>query len=223
MGIRLSIVIFSLFVNFMISPAIAAADKEVKYSLILSGGRSIAVNSCESPWVSIMDAGYECSESNKIFRIAINYKFSPTWGMEFSGGDIADSRTVGTYLTRPYSWQMKADGITLAGIAHLHVSKGFSLFGKLGVVRIQISEKIGTISATGTAQYGQSYNGVPTTSVEKYSPTAGIGFQYDFENKIGLRLQYEYFGQYDIYSLYGVSEPERIRLSALTAGLVVSY
>lgn len=71
--------------------------------------------------------------------------------------------------------------------------------------------------------YRVTYLGVPVTNVEKYAPTYGVGFQYDFAKNFGLRFQYENFGQYDIYSAYGVTTPDKISLTAASAGLVISY
>lgn len=219
MKVRFKVLILSLFVLLIASPALAA-EKESSSSLILSGGRSVARNACESPWVAV--GGGECSETNKIFRIAYNYKFSPAWGFEISGGDLGDARSEGTYLGNPYSWQMKADGWTLAGIGYLNMGSNFSLFGKLGIVRTHLIEHIGT-TVGGVAKYGASLNGVPTTLEEKYAPTYGVGFQFNFAKNIGMRFQYESFGQYDIYSAYGVSTPEKISLTAVSAGLMISY
>ena len=131
MGTRFIVYVVTLFALFYNSSTMAA--DETKASLVFSGGRSVAQNACASPIVAVADPGYECSEDHTIYRLAYIYKFTPTWGIELSGGDVANANGVGTYTqggTYPNKWQMKADGWAIAGIANLTIGKSFSLFGK---------------------------------------------------------------------------------------------
>ena len=223
MGNRFTICVVTLFVFFYNSSSLAA--DETKASLVFSGGRSVAQNACASPIVAVADPGYECSEDHAIYRLAYIYKFTPTWGIELSGGDVANANGVGTYTqggTYPNKWQMKADGWAIAGIVNLTIGKSFSLFGKLGVIRTQLHEEDYDLVG-GVWLITSSLNGVPVTGTEVYSPIYGVGFQYDFTKTYGIRVQYENFGQYDIYSYYGASTPEKVRITAASAGLVINF
>jgi len=225
MVIRLRVVALSSVIFLFASPAIAQ-DKEHSSSLILSGGRSVAQNACLSPLVSANNPGFECEESHNIYRIAYIYKFSPTWGKEVSGGDLGDANGIGnfTYMGSPVpaTWQMKANGWAVAGIANIPIGNSFSLFAKLGVVRAQLHEENYLYDGTEWL-YRNSFGGITLENIEVNALTYGIGFQIDFYKNIGLRIQYENFGQYDVYSYYGVSTPEKVSLSAMSAGLVVNF
>lgn len=221
----LRVTVLACFI-IMISSSAIAAEKEHPSSLILSGGRSVAQNACLSPVVAATNPGFECAENHNIYRIAYNYKFSPTWAIEVSGGDLGDANGVGTYSNSgspvPATWQMKANGWTVASIGNLPISNSFSLFAKLGVVRAQLHEE-NYINVGGIWLYRASLGGVPLNNSEANALTYGVGFQFDFYKNFGLRVQYENFGQYDVYSYYGVSTPEKISLTALSAGLMVSF
>jgi opacity protein-like surface antigen len=222
MAIRFNILIVAILVFLGASP-VTAAEKEYSSSLILSGGRSVALNACESPLATLeADSGFECSNQPEFFRIAFNYKFTPSWGVEISGGDLGRAHGIGTSYGDPYAWQMKADGWTVAGVGYLNMGKSFSVFGKLGVVRTLLKEDAHR-NFSGTWMYRVTYLGVPVTNVEKYAPTYGVGFQYNFTESFGLRFQYEDFGQYDIYSAYGASTPEKISLTATSLGLAINF
>lgn len=221
MSAHFKVGILAIVICLLVSPAMAAEIS--KSSLVFSGGRSIAQNSCESPWVALgADPGFACGEDDTIYRIAYIYKFTPVWGVEISGGDAGYAHGSGTQSGDPYTWQMKADGWTVAGIGNLSIGQSFSLFGKLGFMRTQLKEDIRRNFA-GVWMEGVSLNGVPTTNVEINTLTYGAGFQYNFTENYALRLQYENFGQYDVYSAYGLSTPKRISLAAVSAGLVLSF
>jgi len=215
------------FMSFMlvlisIPTLVSAADKENSNSIILSGGRSIAQNGCQSPWAKVGTHTSECTESAPMYRLAYNYKFSPSWSIEISGGDLGRPNVEGTYLGGPSTWEMKIDGWAIAGIGLISIGKSFSFFGKLGYVRPHFREHFGVYTG-GVWYYGSTYNGVSTIDEDRGGMTYGAGFQVDFTKSVGLRFQYENFGQYDIYSAYGVSNPDKISISTVSAGLVLSF
>ena len=222
MEARFKVLVQAFFLCLITSTAMAA-EKENSSSLILSAGRSVAQNACLSPLVAASDPGFECVEDHKIFRLAYNYKFTPAWGIEVSGGDLGDANGTGTLAGLNSTWQMKANGWTVAGIGNFTIGNSFSLFGKLGFVRAQLHEENYRQLSSGVWEYRYSFNGQPVTNLETTALTYGLGFQYDFTKTFGLRVQYENFGQYDLYSSYGVSTPEKVSLTAASAGLVVSF
>lgn len=215
---------FWVFILVLLSiPTLAAAaDMGKKHSLIFSGGQSRAINGCESPWAKLGTPSSECAENSAIYRTAYNYRLTPTWGIEVSGGDLGRPRVKGTYQGGPSNWEMKIEGWTIAGIGIIPIGKSFSLFGKLGIVRSHFRESYG-VTLNGLPFYGVSFNGVQTLVEGRNAPTYGAGFQIDFTKSFGLRLQYENFGQYDIYSAYGVSNPDKISISAVSAGLAFHF
>ena len=221
---RFKVWIIALFILSITAPAIAA-EKENTSLLIFSGGRSVARNACASPLVTLeADSGFQCDNQPDFYRTAYNYKFTPAWGVEISVGDIGRTHGVGSSSGDPYSYQFKADGWTVAGVGFLNIGKSFSLFGKLGVVNTRLQENAHrNFSGTWFRRVIYPSGGVPVTNEEKHAPIYGVGFQFDFAKHVGLRFQYEHFGQYDIFSAYGVSTPEKIILTATSLGLVVGF
>lgn len=215
---KIGIFIVILFTSISSS----AAEKENKSAFIFSGGRGVALNGCQSPWATAGTPSSDCSESSTIYRIAYNYKFTPNWAIEISGGDLARPNVEGTYSGGPTTWEMKINGWTVAGIGIMPLGKSFSLFGKLGYIRSHFREHWGA-QIGGLPYYGVSYNGVQTIDEDRSGLTYGAGFQVDFTKTFGLRFQYENFGQYDIYSAYGVSNPDKISISTVSAGLVLGF
>lgn len=212
-------ILFLLLLTFSI-PSSAADKGNATSAFIFSGGRGTALNGCKSPWLTDIGAlNSECSENSTIYRMAYNYKLTPNWAVEISGGDLARPNVKGVRTGSPSHWEMKIDGWTIAGIGILPMGKSFSLFGKLGYVRSHFREKIG-VTINGVPMQGVSFNGVKTIGEDRNGLTYGAGFQIDFTNTFGLRFQYENFGQYDVYSAYGVSNPDKISISTVSAGLV---
>lgn len=225
MGITMgSLFKFTTLVLILFSiPAIVIADeKEKSHSLILSGGRAMALNGCQSPWATAGTPSSECSESSSMYRVAYNYKLTPSWSIEISGGDLGSPYVEGTYQGGPTTWEMKINGWTVAGIGFIRMGSSFSMFGKLGYVRSHFREHFGAYIG-GVWKYGASYNGVQTIDEDRNGATYGAGFQIDFTKTFGLRFQYENFGQYDIYSAYGVSNPDKISISTVSAGLAIHF
>ena len=220
MTTRFNIIFCSIIYTLHFASAIAA--EPAKSTLAFSLGNSSAPNACDSPWTLVADPGFECTEGNRVFRFAYNYNFTPAWGLEFSAGDISNSRGSGTTGGDPFTFQMKTTGISLAGIAFLHLGQKFSFFAKAGVARIVLKENVRKITA-GITYNGISLNGVNTTDYEENGLTYGLGFQYDFNETFGIRFQYENFGKFDVYSKYGLTTPDPIQLSVISAGFVLLY
>jgi len=221
MNLRLKLKLLTFILLSIPVPAIAA-EKENLNSIVLSGGRSMAQNGCESPWAKVGTHTSECSDSAPMYRVAYNYKFTPTWHLEISGGDLGRPNVDGTYLGGPSTWEMKIDGWTIAAIGNIAIGNSFSLFGKVGAVRAHFREHFGVITG-GVAYYGSTYNGVPTIDEDRTGLTYGAGFQIDFNKSVGLRFQYENFGKYEMYSVYKITPPESISISTASAGLVLSF
>lgn len=224
MVFRFAVILSSILCTFLTPTAMAKESN--KSALVLSWGNSLAQNSCDSPWVTLVpDPGFECSERYIVFRVAYNYNFSPAWGLEISGGGISNSRGAGTasiVTGDPYNWQMKTTGWTVSGVGNLNIGNNFTLFGKIGVARVLIKEDIHWTSG-GQGYYGVSLKGVSTPSYEKNTMTYGVGFQYDFNKNFGLRIQYENFGKFDVYTEYGFTSPDPISLSVVSAGAVFLF
>lgn len=224
MSTRFIVIICFFFCTFHLSTASA---KETKQSaIILTAGYAIAQNACLSPWVTLVaDTGFDCSENKVTFRASYNYRFTPNWELEIGGGDLSDSSGTGTSAAvtgSPYAWKMTTGVMAIAGIGHFKIGNSFSLFGKIGAARIHFSEDIRWTSG-GVKYYGVSLNNVLVSSFDRDALIYAAGFQYEFNQDYALRIQYENFGTFDVYSAYGLTSPEPINLSVISAGLVLSF
>ncbi|OIR14480.1 OmpA-like transmembrane domain protein [mine drainage metagenome] len=212
-----------------VSPAFADYESS-NSSLIFSGGYSKAKNACDSPWVTVaMAPGGTCRETHTALRLAYNYRFTPIWGFEASYGDLGNATGEGISTVSATSgslatWSTKAMGWAFAGTATVPITGAFSFFGKVGTVRAEFSESYHANSnTTGAVMQGISINGAPISRQIKNAVTYGAGVQYELNKDFAIRAQYENFGSYDIYSAYGVSNPPRISLSMISAGIVLKF
>lgn len=221
MAIRFKILWAMLLCSLTISPATAA---QLWNSLVLSAGHSKAQNACTSPWVSgAFNPGASCSEGHAAYRFAYSRNFTPVWGVEISYGDLGDAEGVGTFVIggAPATWSMKSVGWAFAGTGTFPIGKGFTLLGKIGGVRAEFREEFHSSIATAPV-HGVSYNGIGIISGAKNGLLYGVGLQYDLNNTYAIRAQYENFGKYTVYDVYGVTTP-KISLSMVSVGLVLKF
>jgi opacity protein-like surface antigen len=229
MAKRIKVYAMALICCLAASPAFAYYETS-NSSLILSGGYSKAKNACDSPWVTVaMGPGSTCSESHTALRLAYNYRFTPIWGFEASYGDLGNATgqgisTVSGINGSLATWSIKALGWAFAGTATVPITSELSFFGKVGTVRAEFNESYhATSNTTGAVMQGVSINGAPISRQIKNAVTYGAGVQYDLSKDFAIRAQYENFGSYDIYSVYGASNPPRIGLSLISAGIVLKF
>lgn len=228
MARRIKVYAMALVLCLAATPASAYYETS-NSSIILSGGYSKAKNACDSPWVTLGMTGSTCSETHTAMRVAYNYRFTPIWGFEASYGDLGDATGEGISTVSGVSgtlatWSMKAMGWAFAGTATVPITGDFSFFGKVGTVRTEFSENYhATSTTTGAVMQGIALNGVPISRQIKNSVTYGVGVQYELSKAFAVRAQYENFGSYDIYGAYGVSNPPRIALSLISAGVVLKF
>ena len=113
--------------------------------------------------------------SGKIFG---GYDFDKTWGVEAGYTDFRKSDY--SYNIGAQSYRGQADGhsVYLAGKATAPINDQFSVFGKLGVAdnKVSLNDPI--------------FRGDSKTEVY-----AGIGGQYNLNQKVALTLEYERYGK----------------------------
>jgi OOP family OmpA-OmpF porin len=121
------------------------------------------------------------------------YRFSRHWGVEMGYSDLgrgygaADS---GAYAGEKYGYQTSA--WTLAGMGVLPIGEAFSLQGRLGW---SMATPDATLSAPGLGAGAQG-SGIGS-ALPRYRSTVlwGVGGQYDYNNWLGLRVDYNNFGR----------------------------
>lgn len=144
-----------------------------------------------------------CKDTGTLLRIAGGVQLAPIWGVEASYADLGNG-SAGTGLGLTGTW--KASALQISGIGTFPVANGFSIIGKLGIVRADL-ELSGSYLGTG-------FNYTATTSNVAY----GIGAQFDLSNKTALRAQYDSYGTLGDAVTTGTT-----KASSLSVGLLFKF
>lgn len=144
-----------------------------------------------------------CQDTGTLLRIAGGLQFAPMWGTELSYGTLGNE-SAGTGLGITGKWQGSA--LQVSGIGTFPVANGFSIIGKLGIVRADL-EVSGSYLGTG-------FDYTATTTNVAY----GIGAQFDLSHNAAIRAQYENYGTLGDASTTGTS-----KVSSLSIGLVYKF
>jgi OOP family OmpA-OmpF porin len=214
--------VLALLLGISASPAIAS--NEYNSSIIINAGYGKAQNACTSQWASNGIPGASCSEQRPVFRFAYDYQFTPVWGFEISYGDLAKAEAHGTAFTGyPGVWRMKASGWAVAGTGTFPMGGGFYLLGKIGGVRAEFDENLHTYCTICSGAPGDySLKDSARIKTAKGALTYGIGLQYNFNETIAVRAQYESFGKYKLTSP-AFGETLKINLSQISTGFVLKF
>ena len=114
------------------------------------------------------------------------YQFTPHWGLEVGYDDLGNKDSANAVVSgTPGTVSGRIDNWYVAGTGTLPLGGGFSLLGKLGVVRNSI-------------HFGNLCGGalcVPSGSSTRTQPLVGVGAQYDFDRNWAARLEYDDYGK----------------------------
>ena len=122
------------------------------------------------------------------YHLGIGYRYNANWAVEVAAADLGDYSmhlvdSFGTTLTGRY----KIQGVKTAVLGIYPFTQRFSMYGKLGVATTN-AEFEGTLSAGGTQT-------VFTGEERRNSLFAGFGAQYDITRSIGVRAEFENWGE----------------------------
>lgn len=164
-------------------------------------GRANAQDMCSA---ANFGGNSSCSTTATAFRIGGGYSFTRNLGVELSYADLGNVNPV---YSPGYVQSTKATTLQAAITGSLPVGSGFSLIGKLGFAQTRFKQAWTTGAASAT-----------DTNV-----AYGIGAQYDFSERVGLRVQYEDFGKVGSLPITATSGTGRSRVGLLSAGLVYKF
>ncbi len=137
------------------------------------------------------------------FKFYGGHQFTPNWGVEVGvaelGRDYSARITVSGAPARTQSGSLSTQYV--AATATLPVGKRFSLFGKIGLAANQFS------SHTSCA----AFICVQLRSENRTSPMFGVGIQYRLAQKLGLRLEYEDYGEMTGDGVWGAGSSGAIK------------
>jgi len=140
----------------------------------------------EAPRIENTDIGY---------RQFGGYRFSRNWGVEVGYSDLGrgnGSEEPGLYAAEKFGYQTSA--WTLAGTGVLPLGSALSLQGRVGLSVASPDATLasgGFAAGTGSAGFGLS------SALPRYRSTVlwGVGGQYDWNERFGLRVDYNNFGR----------------------------
>ncbi len=139
------------------------------------------------------------------YKLYGGYQLTPNWGLEVGYDDLGNrysadatvNGAAGTVSGRIDNWYV-------AGTGTLPLGSGFSLLGKLGVVRNSV-------------HFGSLCNGglcTPSGSDNRTQPLIGVGAQYDFNRNWAARLEYEDYGKVSGDGYWGSGSSGAIKANA---------
>mgnify|MGYP001008407447 CR=1 FL=1 len=118
------------------------------------------------------------------YKIYGGYQISPYWGVEATYFDLGKATANGTILNGstviPTNLSAKATAWGLAGVFTAPISDGFSVFGKLGLVRSELKTSVSAIGVVGNNQKESSTGA-----------NFGFGAKYDFTSNLAIRAEWE--------------------------------
>ena len=161
-------------------------------------------------------------EKDTTWNIGVGYRFHPNAAVELGYASL------GKYSARytgfgPSAGDSSRDDYEvtawkLAAVGQFPLAQGFSILGKLGFAASKAEDEFTDVTG-----------GTTTVSHPKKSKTKllwGVGAQYDFMRNIGLRLEYENFGEVGAgftNSGNDANEPGRAKISTINLNLVYSF
>lgn len=172
-----------------VSPAVAD-----NYYEALDVGQIKAADAC-------LGIASGCKDKATLFRVVGGYQFAPMWGAEISYGASGKAK-LGT-ISPGMTGEWDANGIQVAAIGTFPLGSGFSLTGKVGIARTELTKS--------TEGPGISTR-LTSTSIK---PAFGIGARYDFTNTFGVRAQYEDLGKVGDANTTGA-----YKMTLISAGIV---
>jgi OOP family OmpA-OmpF porin len=199
----------NIFAIALLSALTSTAMAEGLYAAI-DVGQSTAKDACTG-----IPAGFSCNEKATAFRFGGGYQFTPNFGIEANYGILGAIKASGNDTTSipgtPIAMSIDAKPSTLqvAATGNFPISDSFSLIGRLGIARTTLKVN-GSGSALGVTVT------VPEQSTTSTNLAYGIGAQVDLSKSVGIRAQYENFGEVgDVNST--------TKISMISAGVVLKF
>lgn len=212
-------------------PALAAQyenEGEGPY-LFVTAGAAKSNNACKSGWITtILPAAGStapCTETRAIYRVGLGYQYTPVWGLEINYGTFGRATSTGyANLGNPtpdsYSWQLKASGLAIQGVATVHLLDNVAVFGKFGLARVEFDEFMYSWNQN-LPPTATNYYWTPVVRSNPVAPALGAGIRYDVGLHGSILLQAETWGSHQIYGIYGVTS--KVTLVAASVGLMYRY
>lgn len=191
MKIQFKILAATLLSGLLATPAFAQEYDGGRPYVALNVGRGIINKGCAAGLVNCTD--------NKAYAYFATYgfQFTPNWALEASYGKAGSVSSTNLGIM--------ALTLGVSGVATVHMSDTLAVFAKAGLT-------CGDFRVSGTVPAAYTVN------PSGYSPSGGVGIQFDFTPHLSLRVQGDYLGAYGV-----LAGAPRVKMVAGTAGLMWAY
>lgn len=185
--------------------------KKIATALLLSISISAPAFAANQPFYVVADYGKLVMTpatglpNPDAIRVAGGYRFSPNLAVEAGFMAVDDS----TITNSVYSITYAQSSLQASGVIFFPLGNSFSLFGKIGVAA-------NYAKMTGTGVY--SYINTSNTTA---SATYGIGGQFQYNQMVGVRVQYENLGKSKPASYD--TEIKELSLGRISAGVTFNF
>ncbi len=171
---KLLLILTTLVLTGLSGPAFAQAN-EGWY-----GGVSVGSSEVDDACTGIIPAGVTCDDSDTGFKLFFGKQATKNWGGEFGFVDLGEASASGLGVTVA----VEADGFFAAGTGTVPLGQNerFALFGKLGVILWGVTAE-SSVAGLGSAFFSE----------DGISPMFGLGFKYDFTERVEIRAEWEKF------------------------------
>ncbi len=143
-------------------------------------GGSFGQTKAKSACNGVVAAGLGCDDSDTAYRIFGGYQVNRNFAAEVGYAELGKATASGVVSGVPQSGSWKARSWDIVAVGIMPLSEQFSLLGKLGIALWRLDS---TLTPTGIGSVQQSPTGT--------SATYGLGGQYDFTQKVGMRLEWQ--------------------------------
>jgi OOP family OmpA-OmpF porin len=167
----------------------AGPTKAVGFSSVLDTSVAIVQDYMDTVYGLGLTATGSASDSSSGLKFFVGYNFNKYMALEVFYTDLGEFKTTASFTGGVNSVSLvesyKTSGFGVAGLGMWPINNSFSLFGKLGIIswnmkyQATFSDTVITISDTVSA------------SASSVSPLFGIGAQFDFLERFGIRVEYE--------------------------------
>lgn len=148
-----------------------------------SAGSTDQENDCDG--LDVIGFVGSCDETDTGWKIFVGKQGDGYWGVEFGFVDLGESTASGTIAGIPVSAKAEADGFTFAvtGTFPFGDKERSAFLGKVGLLRWDVDTQ-----ATGS--------GIRVTENDEGAEFMfGVGLKYDLTERIGIRGEWEKFGE----------------------------
>jgi OmpA-OmpF porin, OOP family len=167
----------------------AGPTKAVGFSSVLDTSVAIVQDYVDIAYGPGFTATGSATDNSSGLKFFVGYNFNKYLALEGFYTDLGEFKTTASVTdgvdTISLLESYKTSGFGIAGLGILPINNSFSLFGKLGIVFWNMKYQANFSDTT------IAFSDTTSASASSVSPLFGIGAQFDFLKRFGIRVEYE--------------------------------